>query len=166
MSHYQRCPNGDVYLNIHQFKSSFSDRELYRIGRLYCCSSFVRYDVRTGYLIPFCQTHDGQNVLYDPANNYHFLRRKDLNTGLRYVDMTRLQRLRWIRPIIEGKTKLIFLFKEKTDSETGIKKRLYYCRSLKYLVVLNQKNEGTWLLNTAYRVTEDWMRQKIEEDFK
>lgn len=107
-----------------------------------------------GKVGPFCMTSDLKAVRYQRSNDYHFLDREN-GDGLKL----RLERLHWVKPVIEQN-----VIGENLMHDNG-KKRIYYMPQVKYVVILNYDKSGQLWLNSAYKVTERYMRKKMEALF-
>jgi hypothetical protein len=145
-----------ISLEIHHFgPPPVTAPQIEEIGRRYIKRTFIRFD-GVGRTRPFCKTDDGFPVFYK-GSWYKLIGKGNNLSGFRTVDPTRVQRLHWIVPIIEGRARSVQVM------EDG-KKRRYYVNPLKYLVVLNKCNEG-FLLVTAYRITEQWEKERTRKQF-
>lgn len=101
-----------------------------------------------------CLTEDGKLVNYSRSNDYHFLE-ADKPEGLKM----RMQRLHWVMPILEGRAR------GKIWMNDDGNKRVYFYQPEMYVVILNYNKIGCLVLNTAYRITEYYMRIKMETMF-
>lgn len=71
----------------------------------------------------------------------------------------RMQRLHWVKVVIEERS-----WGKLLKDDDG-KKITYFMPQLMYIVILNFDKNGQLWLNSAYRVTEEYMRKKIEAQF-
>jgi hypothetical protein len=70
-----------------------------------------------------------------------------------------MERLHWVKKILEGSVKGEVLWQDRGA------KRVYYIPKLQYIVILNCDASGQFWLNSAYRITEEYMRKKMESQF-
>lgn len=100
-------------------------------------------------------TTDGILVHYYRSNDHHILS-KDDTAELRM----RMQRIHWIKPIIEGDVRGKVFWKDCNNDD-----RVYFLPQLMYIVVLNKNKDGSFQLNTAYRITKLYKRLEMEKLF-
>jgi hypothetical protein len=131
-------------LSVHQFPEGTELTHVELVGRRYIKRTFQRRKA------PFCHTTDGIPVFYRIPYFKLICSGKD---APRTVDLLRVQRVHWIKPIIEGKPHGVLM------CDDGDKRR-YFINSLKYLVIL-AKRKNEFELITAYRITEQWEKERV-----
>lgn len=90
-------------------------------------------------------THDNQPVSFSKDRFRHAFY---LSPNKNEIDKRRVARIKWILPLIEGK---VLNSECWLINDGGIKKRLYVCFGLNYLVWLEpQGNKDRWIFSTAY----------------
>lgn len=84
----------------------------------------------------------------------------------RIPDLRRCERIRWPRPIIENATKPVALVWENTRHySSGIEKNIcLWLKEKEYLVILRRR-KTYFLLWTAYPVTKDHTRRKLQKEY-
>lgn len=99
--------------------------------------------------------HDGAIVtIYADRYKHCFLDKKTRQT----IDRERLERLRWILPMIGGQVPGSQCWEKE---ETDCKRRFYFSFSLGYIVWLRTKDisESGWNLRTAYTASNEVLRR-------
>jgi|688.fasta_scaffold223467_2 hypothetical protein len=132
-----------------------SDEEAFQEGEKLFHEIFISRNGRSGALM----SHDGEEVKFF-ADRYHHAFRTSSDRARRayskgVVARERLERLRWIRPIIEGKVAGVECWEvpKKVPEEAHRPfpgKRLYVSWSLDYLIWLEPLSNGGFKFSTAY----------------
>jgi hypothetical protein len=109
----------------------------------------------TNYVSGIHPTHDGQKVSFSLNRFDHAFFEspaKDL------IDRSRVARIRWILPLIQG---LAINSQCWLVNDDGVEKRLYICYGLNYVVwlELHYKQEGSWVFSTAYVAERDEIKK-------
>lgn len=84
----------------------------------------------------------------------------------RIPDLRRCERIRWPRPVIENTTKPMILVWENTrHSSAGVEKNIcLWLKEKEYLVVL-RKRKNYLLLWTAYPVTQEHRKARLQKEY-
>jgi len=98
--------------------------------------------------------HDGQRVWFFSNRFEHAFRRDNSGKGgeKNEIDFNRVQRARWIEPVIAGHVAgtVCRLVPDQKSTDRG-SSRLYMVQSECYVVWLLPKTDGTWTFSTAYK---------------
>lgn len=99
-------------------------------------------------------THDEQEITFSKIRFRHAFYLSPMKNE---IDKRRVARIRWILPIISG---------QALNSEcwlvddNGIKKRLYICYGLNYVIWLEpQENKDKWIFSSAYVAEREQIRE-------
>lgn len=108
------------------------------------------------------QCHDGSRVLffadqfdhafYTSSNRSRYPDKKDI------IALERVQRINWIKPVIEGKVTKTACY-QFFDYNTKRTKRFYLVPEYFYVVWLEPRMAGGWKFATAYKATIDNLRR-------
>ena len=160
-----------IKLKVHNFKGNYTKAEIASIGNRYIDCTIALQD-KFNVPLPFSRTKDGVSV-YFRATKQKLLGR-DIN-GYRHPESSRIKRLHWIIPIIQGETKDTVWYRDCTGSELGescdpdAMYRLYVVPEKMYVVFLRtyrgKKGGKSFNLVSAYNVTETWTIKMLERLF-
>lgn len=108
------------------------------------------------------QCHDGSLVLffadqfehafYTSSNRSRYPDKKDI------IALERVQRINWVKPVIEGKVAKTACYKY-FDYNTKRTKRFYLVSEHFYIVWLEPRKAGDWKFSSAYKATIDDLRR-------
>ncbi|MDO9289869.1 MAG: hypothetical protein Q7T83_13880 [Thermodesulfovibrionales bacterium] len=96
------------------------------------------------------------------ATFWHFIQ-EGTNEDDRIPDLRRCERIRWPRPVIEHADEAVLKIWENTRKSE--KRILLWLEEQEYLVVLAERN-GYLLPWTAYLVTEEHRRRKLQKEYE
>lgn len=96
------------------------------------------------------------------ATFWHFIQ-EGTNEDDRIPDLRRCERIRWPRPVIENTDESVLKIWENTRK--GEKRILLWLEKQEYLVILAERN-GYLLPWTAYLVTEEHRRRKLQKEYE
>ncbi len=143
---------------------SLSEHDLFEIGKKYIYENFINKD-KDGKHSPFCLTHDGFLVEYLAKNTHHFLDMEFKTDGKKKSLIERVERVHWVIPVLRGTANTHTYISDGTNSVSGDFRRIYYAKSLNYVIILNLYDPGIFRLNTAYPVTEKETRHQMQRLF-
>lgn len=85
----------------------------------------------------------------------------------RIPDFRRCERIRWPRPIIENSDKpVVLVWENKRHSNSGIERNIcLWIQEKEYLVILRKRKKYI-LLWTAYPVTQDHKKRKLQKEYE
>ena len=159
-------------LKLHTL-SEYSDEDIKRLGERFVRRFFATHDPLSKNLIPFCSTNDGIQVSFSSSSEKILGRKNDL--GIREVDKTRVQRIHWIKPILQDTAKGTVCCSDFIGRDmaawvrTDAKYRIYWIPRKKYVVfllhIVSKKGNTRFNLVSAYRVTEPETRGMLERLF-
>ena len=157
-----------VELKLLRLDSTLTDTQIEEIGKEYVRTHFSLHD-QFHKPLPMCKTKDGIEVFFR-GTTYHILR---CNKGkeLRNIEISRIETLHWIIPVIEERANRLVLLREGTGKELGgefrenLRYRIYWVPKLMYMVLTYyDKRCKSLILLTAYPVTKPktrWMLRKL-----
>lgn len=153
----------DLLLDLSGFAS---DEEIYEFGEKIYGKEFLNYNGRSGQII----THDQEPVKFFGDRYFHAFRTSKDRARLPYdksvVAVDRIQRIYWIKPLIEGRIQNSECWEVPLDMPPNTRpfpgKRLYVLWETCYHIWLEPLRKGGFKFSSAYASSRSDLGRYIE----
>lgn len=107
----------------------------------------------------FPEKEDGKEVIF-----WHLTSRKDKNSGERFPDLRRSERLPWARPMLDNSDKPEILDWDYEEDDGDIHTYIWL-KDYDYLMILKKYRDGGRRLVTSYWIEYDNFKRKLKKKY-